>query len=283
MDSNKGKLYICPTPIGNLSDVSKRLEDVLSSVDLVCCEDTRVTQKLLNALSINVKLKRLDENLMDKKALEIVDIVKNDHNVAYCSDAGVPGVSDPGLKLVNLARQSNVEVIVLPGPCAAINAYVASGFCAGKFYFGGFLPRKINDIKQELRQTSSINAVLIYYESPVRLLKSLKVIADVLPTRQIAVCRELTKVHEEVLLDTAQNLYDILNKREKIKGEIALVIDAARDVELDSKKSKNIDFAIKMYQNLKNLDISKKDICKVLCEVCEISKNDAYKISLGDF
>lgn len=251
-------ITICPTPIGNLEDVSKRLIKTLEDADVVYAEDTRVTAKLLNHLNINKPIKRLDENTMDKAE----EIANQNLNIAYCTDAGTPGVSDPGLKLVKAAK----EVTVLPGPCAAITAYVASGFTGQDFYFGGFFPRK----ESERKTIKSKNCIQIYYESPNRLESALKSIATYLPERKVSVCRELTKIHEEVITGLAKDI------KPTCKGEIVIVIDKPSKNELVAKYKNQL----KEAKNIDLTGLSSKQKVDILVRCFKISKNDAKRLIL---
>ena len=170
--TNKGKLIICPTPLGNLGDITKRTLEAFSQCDVVCCEDTRVTGKLLSVLGIKKSLERLDEATLSSKAEYIAQRVLSGEIIAYASDAGMPGVSDPGQRLVDAALEVGAVVEVLPGPTALTTAYVASGFSAQSFYFGAFFPRKEGERKRLLSQLKSLDAVLIFYESPLRLVSA---------------------------------------------------------------------------------------------------------------
>ena len=172
-----GKLIICPTPIGNLGDMPQRALDALTSADVVCAEDTRVTGKLLAAFGIGKRLERLDEALIGSRADGIVARVEAGEVIAYCSDAGMPGVSDPGLRLVAAAREAGVAVEVLPGASAAACAYVASGTVCPRFYFGGFFPRKAAEQRSVLEELRGLDAALVFYESPNRLVAALSAIA----------------------------------------------------------------------------------------------------------
>lgn len=222
----EGKLVIVPTPIGNLADMPPRAVEALRAADVVCAEDTRVTGKLLVALGIEGKrLERLDENVIGKRAAAIVERVQQGERIAYCSDAGMPGVSDPGLRLVAAARAVGAPVEVLPGPTAAATAYVASGTTSPAFFFGGFFPRKDKARVDLLEHLRSLDAALVFYESPNRIADALAVIARVYPQREAAVCRELTKLHEEVVRGAASELAADFANRESVKGEIVIVID----------------------------------------------------------
>ena len=199
MANTLGKLIICPTPIGNLGDMTERTVSALGEADVVCAEDTRVTGKLLAAFGIEKRLERLDEALIGDRAASIVERVLAGEVIAYCSDAGMPGVSDPGLRLVRAAREAGAPVEVLPGASACATAYVASGCTCPRFYFGGFFPRKDVERKAALDALRTLDAALIFYESPNRVASALESMAQAFPLREAAVCRELTKLHEEVV------------------------------------------------------------------------------------
>ena len=213
--SNKGKLVICPTPLGNLGDVTQRSLDAFASCDVVCCEDTRVTGKLLSALGLRKPLERLDEATISHKAEVIAQRVLSGEAIAYASDAGMPGVSDPGLRLVDAARTVGAMVEVLPGPTAVTTAYVASGFTAQSFYFGAFFPRKKGERQKLLTSLKSLDAVLVFYESPLRIVSALKAVQETFPLRRVAVCRELTKLHEEVVRGRVAEVVQIFEQRQE--------------------------------------------------------------------
>jgi len=280
-----GKLIICPTPIGNLGDVTQRMRQALETADAVCAEDTRVTGKLLSALGISKRLERLDETVMGQRSDGIVDRVMRGETIAYCSDAGMPGVSDPGLRLVAAARSTGVAVEVLPGPSAVDTAYVASGVTNPRFYFGGFLPRKEAQIGSMLQGLASLDAALIFYESPNRLVRSLACIAQVFPLRYVAVCRELTKLHEEVVGGLAPEVAELFAAREAegpIRGEIALVIDSASEEESAQVRTAAARSAQERAEELRAQGASKKDIQRALMEEFRCSRNDAYALALGE-
>ena len=215
-----GKLVIVPTPIGNLGDMTLRSLEALREADVVCAEDTRVTGKLLAHFGIEKRLVRLDEAMIGSRAAGVVERVAAGEVVAYCSDAGMPGVSDPGLRLVAAAREAGVAVEVLPGASAAACAYVASGTVCPRFYFGGFFPRKAAEQRSVLEELRGLDAALVFYESPNRLVAALSAIAEVLPWREVAVCRELTKLHEEVARGTAAELCERFAARAKEPGGV---------------------------------------------------------------
>ena len=277
----EGKLVICPTPLGNLGDMPPRAVEELRAADVVCAEDTRVTGKLLAALGIEGKrLERLDENMVGKRAQRIIERVQAGECVAYCTDAGMPGVSDPGLRLVRAARDAGAPIEVLPGPTAVATAYVASGCINETFYFGGFFPRKDAARRQLLTDLSSLNAALIFYESPNRIVDSLQCIADTLPYRTCAVCRELTKLHEEVLRGTAADVRAILAARGVVKGEIVLVIDGPAEEEQSERIADTISQAKQRAAELSAEGMRPKDVSRQLRSEFDIPRNQAYDIAL---
>ena len=219
-----GKLCIVGTPIGNRGDMSPRAIEALEAADTVCAEDTRVTGKLLHSLGIDAKLERCDENVIGKRAAALVERMQAGECIAFCSDAGMPGISDPGLVLVDAARTAGVAVEVLPGPTAVATAIAAAGFNGTAFYFGGFLPRKSSGRIKLLQSLAPLDATLAFYESPHRVATAVADVATALPQREVALCRELTKLHEEVLRLPAPALAEELAGRETIKGEIVVVI-----------------------------------------------------------
>lgn len=276
-----GKLVICPTPLGNLGDMTVRALEALRAADVVCAEDTRVTGKLLAALGIEGKrLERLDENLVGERADVIAARVLAGETIVYCSDAGMPGVSDPGLRLVSVAREAGAPVEVLPGPTAVATAYVASGTTSTNFYFGGFFPRKDAARKQLLDSLKSLDAALVFYESPNRLVSALASIAESLPYRDIAVCRELTKLHEEVVRGPVGEVKKQFESRESIKGEIVLVIDAPNDEEASAANASASASAEERAVELLAQGERPKLVAKTIAEEFGISRNEAYEMVL---
>lgn len=274
-----GKLTIVPTPIGNLGDITERALDALREADAVCAEDTRVTGKLLAALGIDGKrLERLDENVMGERSAQIVERVRQGERIAYCSDAGMPGVSDPGARLVAAAREAGVPIEVLPGPTAAATAYVASGTTAQAFYFGGFFPRKDKARADLLDSLRDLDAALVFYESPNRIVGALGAIADAYPTRKVAVCRELTKLHEEVVRASAPDLASDFAARESVKGEIVIVIDPPDENE----QSADPEAVKARVRELAAAGEPTKSIAKRLAAEFDLPRNEAYSLALGE-
>lgn len=229
----EGMLSLVGTPIGNLGDLSARAAETFRRADAVCCEDTRVTGKLLAHLGISKPLVRCDDNVIDRRAPELVERVLAGERIAFASDAGMPSVSDPGQVLVELARREDAPVEVIPGPSACVTALVVSGIPSDQFFFEGFLPRKHGERVRRLRHLAAIPGALIFYESPHRAVDSLVAIAEVFPRRVVALCRELTKLHEEVLRAPAPELLERVRERGELKGEMVLVVAPPSEEELD--------------------------------------------------
>lgn len=219
-----GCLYMVGTPIGNLGDMSPRVAEAFRAADAICCEDTRVTSKLLAHLGISKTLIRCDENVIVQRAPELVDRLLAGETLAFASDAGMPSVSDPGQVLVDAARDAGVEVQVIPGPSACVTALVASGISCEHFFFEGFLPRKHGERVRRLSELACVPGALLFYESPHRAAASLQAIAQVFPKRRVALCRELTKLHEEVLRDKAPALLEMVLARGEMRGEMVIVV-----------------------------------------------------------
>lgn len=280
-----GKLIIVPTPIGNLGDMTLRSLEALRGADVVCAEDTRVTGKLLAHFGIEKRLERLDEAMIGAKAARVMERVAAGEVIAYCSDAGMPGVSDPGLRLVAAAREAGVPVEVLPGASAAACAYVASGTVCPRFYFGGFFPRKAGEQRAVLEALRGLDAALVFYESPNRLVAALSAIAEVLPLRSVAVCRELTKLHEEVARGTAAELAQAFAARAEepggIRGEIALVIDAPDEAEEAAVAHDAAVSAEARAAELAAEGLRTKEIAKRLASEFGIPRNDAYEAAMS--
>ena len=218
-----GKLYTISTPIGNLSDFSFRAIEILNEIDYLICEDTRVTKKLLNHYKIKSTL--LPYNVFNENKLtdKYIKHLTDGKNMGIVSDAGTPCISDPGYKLVNNCRQLNIEVISIPGPSSLISALSISGLPTDSFYFEGFLPKK-KGRKTKFEFLSSIPSTVVLFESPYRLVKTVNDILSFMGNRQICICKELTKVYEEVMFGCVTDIIKLLNKIDKLKGEYVIII-----------------------------------------------------------
>jgi 16S rRNA (cytidine1402-2'-O)-methyltransferase len=225
-----GRLVVCPTPIGNLEDITLRVLSALREADVVACEDTRRTRVLLDRYGVKAKLVSYHEHNEQARSSELVGRMREGAVVALVSDAGMPLVSDPGYVLVRGCVAAGLPVEVLPGPSAAITALVASGLPADEWHFHGFLPRKKGELRQVL---SHPDGTLVAFESPRRLPATLRLLADLDAEREVAVCRELTKVHEEVVRGTAAELASRYASAPP-KGEIVLVLAPAAPPDTES-------------------------------------------------
>ncbi|WP_094243285.1 16S rRNA (cytidine(1402)-2'-O)-methyltransferase [Tetragenococcus halophilus] len=228
-----GKLYLVPTPIGNLEDMTVRGVKILKEADLIASEDTRNTQKLLNHFKIEVAQKSLHEHNYKQRIPEILKLLKKGQTIAQVSDAGMPSISDPGQELVAACIQEGIAVISLPGPTAGLTALIASGLNVQPNYFYGFLPRRKKDQKAELKQLATIKATMIFYESPYRLKNTISNMNEVFnPQRNAVICRELTKIHEEYLRGTLAELKEYLTEN-TLKGECCLLVEGQLEQEVE--------------------------------------------------
>ena len=221
----QGLLSVVGTPIGNLSDASPRVVDTLRSSSVILCEDTRVTSRLLAHFGIHVPLQRADENVLARRLESTLERLAAGEHVSFVSDAGMPGVSDPGQRLVDAALDAGMRVEVVPGPSAVTCALVASGLPMEHFFFEGFLPRKHGAIVTRLRELASIPGALVFYESPRRVVATLQAMAEVFPLRRVALVRELTKLHEEVVRGISVQVAAEVTQRDEVKGECVLVLE----------------------------------------------------------
>jgi 16S rRNA (cytidine1402-2'-O)-methyltransferase len=227
MTSAKGHLYLVPTPIGNLDDITERALQILEHVDIVACEDTRVSGRLLSHYGIKKQLVSYHEFNERERASLLLGKIKNGETVAVVTDAGSPGISDPAYRIVRLAIDHDIKIEALPGPCALIPALSASGLPTDRFFFEGFLPHKGGPRQKRLEEIKEYQHTLIFYESPHRVEKSLKAMLETFGNRQACLAREISKKFEEYLRGTIQEILDTISQR-KVKGEIVLVIAGAQ-------------------------------------------------------
>lgn len=227
-----GMLSLVGTPIGNLSDASPRVLETLRGADVLLCEDTRVTSKLLARFEIRVPLERCDENVIANRVEGVLARVAAGSRVAFVSDAGMPGVSDPGQRLVDAALDAGLPVEVIPGPSAVTCALVASGLAMDHFFFEGFLPRKAGERARRLAELAPVPGALVFYESPHRVVATLDAIAEAYPARRVALVRELTKLHEECVRDLSGELARRIRERGEVRGECVVVVEGPSAEEL---------------------------------------------------
>ncbi len=234
-----GILYLVATPIGNLSDISARAIATLKNVDMIACEDTRHTQKLLNHLGIRVKTVSYHEHNEAERTKELIKILSDGRSVAVVSDAGTPGINDPGSSIVQAAIESGIDVVPIPGPTAFVSAVIGSGLPTDTVLFAGFLPSKKSERRRRLEELRSVPATIAFFETPHRISASLVDCIDILGDRKAALARELTKLHEEFLRGTFSQLTSAISSA-KPRGEFVLVIDRERESDLariDKEKS----------------------------------------------
>ena len=224
-----GTLFIVATPIGNLADMTHRAIQILKQVDLIAAEDTRHTHKLLQHYGIDTKTISYHEHNEQQRSAELLARLKEGTDIAIVSDAGTPGINDPGYRLVRLAVENEIPTVSVPGPSALVTALVASGLPTDEFFFGGFLPARSGARRNRLAELRDVPGTLVFYEAPHRLRASLKDAAEVLGPRQAVVARELTKLHEELRRGTLVELGEHYDKSESPRGEIVLLIDRTRD------------------------------------------------------
>ena len=272
-ESNRPLLYLVATPIGNMNEVSPRTIEVIKSVDLIACEDTRVTGKFLSLLGISKPLVSLREHNEVSSSTEVVKKILSGSRVAYMSDAGYPCISDPGARLVKLALQNNINVTAISGPNAALNALVASGLCEDHFYFHGFLDAKESVKLEELRTLANRKETLIFYESPHRIQKTLISMFTILGNRKACIARELTKKHEEYIRGGLEELSKI--DPETLKGEMVIIVEGSLG---EIKPDINNDEIIQMVKNFVNMGLTTKDAIKKVAEATNLNKNYIYKI-----
>lgn len=221
-----GTLYLVATPIGNLADITHRALQVLKDVDLIACEDTRHTNKLLNHYGITTKTISYHDHNEQQRAAQLIEQLKEGSDIAVVSDAGTPSISDPGFRLVRAAIENDIAVVPVPGPSALISALIAAGLPTDEFFFAGFLPSRPNARRNRLHELQSVPGTLIFYEAPHRLVATLKDALEVLGEREAVVARELTKLHEEIRRGRLSKLAaDYADRKNDIRGEIVVLID----------------------------------------------------------
>lgn len=272
-DSTKPLLYLVSTPIGNMQEVSPRTMEVLSSVDLIACEDTRVTGKLLQILGISKNLVSIREHNEVSASQEIVKKILSGTKVAYMSDAGYPCISDPGAKLVKICLENEINVTTISGPNAALNALCASGLCENHFYFHGFLSAKESERLEELRNLVSRKETLIFYEAPHRISKTLQSLYDVFGNRKACIARELTKKHEEFIRLSLEEMLKL--DPETLKGEMVIVVEGSNGEEQPIIGDNDI---VNMVKTFVESGMSTKDAIKKVSEMTQVNKNHIYKL-----
>ena len=267
-EKNKfGNLYLVPTPIGNLEDITFRALNILKEVDIVYAEDTRETYNLLKYYKIDKRIESCHKYTEMKHKDKIVNILKNGKNIAYVTDRGTPLISDPGNIIVDECIKNDINVISLPGPNALLPALNMSGISNEKFLFFGFLNNKKELARKQLIQLKSINVPIIFYESPYRLKNTVQLLYDVLGNRKAAIIREISKIHEEVIRGS---LLELLDMCDNIKGEIVIIVEGNKEI-----KTINIDYKKLVDEYVKN-GMSTRDAVKKISLEYNINKNKVY-------
>lgn len=270
----EGKLYIVATPIGNLDDITYRAVKVLNNVDLIAAEDTRHTLKLLNHLEISKPLMSYYKETEKVKAKVIIDKLKEGKNVAVVSDAGTPGISDPGVEVIKEAIKENIVVVPIPGACAAINSLICSGLDTRQFLFVGFLSAKAKEKKDKLNEVKNVQSTLIFYEAPHKIDETLECMLDILGNREISIGREMTKIHEEFIRGKISEVME----RIEPKGEMVIIVKGAEKSENDiARDSRNEMTLEEHYAYYERQGFEKKEIIKMIAKDRGVNKNEIYK------
>lgn len=270
-----GKLYLVATPIGNLEDITFRAINILKNVDVIAAEDTRHSLKLLNYYEINKPLVSYHRHNEDTKTEMLIEKLLNGENIAIITDAGTPGISDPGEEIVKEAIKNEIEVIPIPGACALINALITSGLNTKEFAFYGFLPLNKKNRKNILEKLKREDKTIILYEAPHKIIKTLQDILANIGNVNCVIARELTKIHEEFIRD---NISNILEQIKEPKGEYIILLDLNNN-QIEEEKTDISNKSIEeQYEYYKNKGMEKKDIIKQIAKNKNVPKNEIYQM-----
>lgn len=271
----KGKIYLVATPIGNLEDITFRAISILKDVDIIAAEDTRHTLKLLNYYEISKPLISYHRHNEDVKSDVLIEKILNGQNIAIVTDAGTPGISDPGEEIVKEAIKNNIEIIPIPGACAFVNAIIASGLNTKQFSFYGFLPMNKKLRKKAFENILKENKTIIIYEAPHKLQKTLQDILDDIGDINCVIAKELTKIHETFFRG---KISELINNFESPKGEYIILLDLNNTLKEENDfENMSVEDQYKFY---KNQGIEKKEIIKLIAKNKKVPKNDIYKLFL---
>ena len=271
-----GKLYLVATPIGNLEYITFRAIKVLQEADIIAAEDTRHTLKLLNHYEISKLLISYHRHNEDVKTEVLINKLLEGKNIALVTDAGTPGISDPGEEIVKKAIENDIEIIPIPGACALINALIASGLNTREFAFYGFLPLNKNNRNKIIEKIKKEDKTVILYEAPHKLIKTLEDIQRNMGNINCVIARELTKIHEEFTRGNINSILEEIKRKEAIKGEYILLLDLNNNIlEEDDIKNKSIDEQYKIYESY---GMEKKEIIKQIAKNKNVAKNEIYKL-----
>lgn len=269
-----GNLYLVATPIGNLDDITLRAIKILKEVDFIAAEDTRHSLKLLNHLEISKPLISYHRHNEDVKSELLIEKLLDNKNIALITDAGTPGISDPGEEIVKLAIENNIKIVPIPGACAFVNALICSGLDTAEFTFIGFLPLNKKNRREKLDKVKNCNTTSILYEAPHKLLSTLKDLSEILENRKIVLARELTKIHEEFIFGTANEL---LEKLENPKGEFVILIEKSNNSEINNSDLLNSLSLKEHYDFYEKQGLEKNEIIKKVAKDRNVRKNEIYK------
>jgi len=275
-----GTLYIVATPIGNLEDITQRALRILREVDLIACEDTRHTRRLLNHFGIGTKTISYHEHNERERAEELCDAIDSGKNVAVVSDAGTPLISDPGFRIVNLAIDRAIRIVPIPGASAIVTALSAAGLPSDQFFFAGFLPGRANARRAELEKLRKLDATLIFYEAPHRLAATLRDAWEVLGDRQAIIARELTKLHEEFARGKLSELSARFTQKKDVRGEIVLLIGGAPATEATAPKSEVAPSSrlVERVRELETEGLDAKSALKQAAREFGMKRDEAYRL-----
>jgi 16S rRNA (cytidine1402-2'-O)-methyltransferase len=271
-----GTLYLVSTPIGNLEDITHRAVRLLREVDLIACEDTRHTKKLLNHYGIHTRTISYHEHNESARAVELLERLRSGSDLAIVSDAGTPGISDPGFRLTRLAIANEIRVIPVPGASALIAALVSSGLPTDEFFFGGFLPARSGARRTRLSELRSIAATLVFYEGPHRIAATLKDAQEILGERQAVVARELTKMHEEIARGSLSELAARFSSGESARGEMVLIIDRTVIASEDG-ESKAVGSVAGLVAEFENEGLDHRAALKKAARELGLTRAEAYR------
>ena len=269
-----GTLYLVATPIGNLDDITLRAINILKEVDLIAAEDTRHSLKLLNHLEISKPLISYHRHNEDIKSELLIDKLKDNKNIALITDAGTPGISDPGEEIVKQCIENNIKIVPIPGACAFVNALICSGLDTTEFTFLGFLPLNKKNRKEKLEKIKNCNYTCILYEAPHKLTSTLKDLSEILNDRKIVLAKEITKIHEDFICGTAKELLEILDNP---KGEFVILIEKSDVIETNNSDFLNNLSLEEHYNFYEKQGLSKNEIIKKIAKDKNVSKNEIYK------
>lgn len=270
-----GKLYLVATPIGNLGDITYRAVEILKTVDLIAAEDTRHSLKLLNYLEISKPMISYHRHNEDTKTKELIKILKEGRNIGLITDAGTPGISDPGEEIVKEAIKENIEIVPIPGACALINALIASGLNTKEFAFYGFLPLDKKLRNDKLEDIKIQNKTIIFYEAPHRLEKTLKEMLGIFGDIEIVIAKEITKIHEKFI---RERISEILENLGDVKGEHIILFEMHSKTEKEKETERLNNMTLEeQYQYYVNIGLAKKEIIKKIAKNNKVPKDEIYK------